>query len=196
MIEVIAGVSIIGGAASVAAVLWGQRMAKRQLPLFEMKGAARTLDARSEARLVGVHPDLVRVVRRAAEMSSIPFFVVEGVRSPEQAYVNWGKGRTEAELRAAGVPVRFAQPGEGKVTWLAHPLGSKHLAQKDGYGHAVDLLNSRANWAWTESFYAVAKAMMGAAAIERVNIRWGADWNRNGKPYEPGEKDSPHFELI
>ena len=37
--------------------------------------------ARDRARLVGVHPDLVRVVEAAAELCPRPFIVVEGLRS-------------------------------------------------------------------------------------------------------------------
>ena len=38
--------------------------------------------ARSEARLEGVHPDLVRVVRAALGHSAVDFTVVEGLRTP------------------------------------------------------------------------------------------------------------------
>ena len=36
------------------------------------------------ARLQGVHPDLVRVIRRAAAETKVPFAVAEGLRSLER----------------------------------------------------------------------------------------------------------------
>ena len=42
------------------------------------------LNQRSVERLHGVHPDLHRVVYRAAEISEHPFIVTEGVR------IEWG----------------------------------------------------------------------------------------------------------
>jgi peptidoglycan L-alanyl-D-glutamate endopeptidase CwlK len=37
--------------------------------------------------------------------------------------------------------------------------------------------------------------MFQAAQELKTTIRWGADWDRDGKPRERGESDSPHFEL-
>lgn len=36
------------------------------------------------------------------------------------------------------------------------------------------------------------------AAIARAigGLRWGGDWDQDGKPFERGEYDSPHFELV
>jgi len=45
-------------------------------------------------------------------------------------------------------------------------------------------------------FDAIATAMFAASAELGVPIRWGADWNRNGKPREWGETDRPHWELA
>jgi hypothetical protein len=41
-----------------------------------------------------------------------------------------------------------------------------------------------------------AVAMFAAAKELGVSIRWGADWDGDGKPRERGESDSPHFELA
>ena len=40
-----------------------------------------TLGSRSLMRLEGVHPDLARVVKRAAAMSDLDFTVLEGLRT-------------------------------------------------------------------------------------------------------------------
>ena len=41
-----------------------------------------TLGVRSKARLKGVHPDLVKVVERAINLTTVDFTVLEGVRDP------------------------------------------------------------------------------------------------------------------
>lgn len=140
------------------------------------------LGSRSRAELKGVHPDLVRVVERAITLSAVDFSVLEGVRTPERQKALYAKGRTK--------------PGP-KVTWT---LISNHFVNpKTGLGHAVDLAPYPVDWEGPvrfPKFDAIAKAMFEAAKIEGVVIRWGADWDRDGKPRERGETDSPHFELV
>jgi peptidoglycan L-alanyl-D-glutamate endopeptidase CwlK len=149
----------------------------------------------SKSRLTGVHPDIAKVVNRAIQITTQDFMVLEGVRSKEQCYINWGKGRSAATLIEAGVPHKYAQPNMSKVTWLRNPLSSKHCLQKDGYGHAVDLVPYPVDWNTLSKFDAIGKAMMTAAKELNVSIRWGADWDRDGKLRERGESDSPHFEI-
>lgn len=130
-------------------------------------------------KLAGVHPDMVRVVKRAIQMTSVDFKVIEGVRTPERQRQLYAQGRTA--------------PGN-VVTWT---LKSNHFINpKTGYGHAVDLLAAPYDWKDTAPFDAVALAMFRAAAAEGVKIRWGADWDQDGKAREKGETDSPHFELA
>jgi peptidoglycan L-alanyl-D-glutamate endopeptidase CwlK len=135
------------------------------------------LGAASQSKLVGVHPDLAKVVRRAIEISPVDFKVIEGVRTPERQRQLYAQGRT------APGPV---------VTWT---LKSNHFKQADGYGHAVDLLPAPYDWKAAGPFDAMAKAMLAAAKELGIGIRWGADWDSDGKPREKGETDSPHFEL-
>lgn len=148
----------------------------------------------SRARLAGVHPDLQRVVMRAIEISSQDFMVLEGVRTPERQRELYGNGRNANELRKAGVNPRLAKPSNAKVTWT---LNSNHFINpKTGKGHAVDLCPYPVDWNTLSKFDAIAKAMMKAADELNIPIRWGADWDRDGKPREKGESDSPHFELA
>lgn len=141
-------------------------------------------------RLEGVHPDLVAVVKRAIELSDVDFAVLEGVRTADQAYINWGKGRTVAQLRAKGVPTKYAQPHLPKVTWLSEPLNSKHIK-----GNAVDLAPLPIDWNNFKRFDQVAKAMKLASEELGVKVKWGADWDGDGIYREKGETDSPHFEI-
>ena len=153
------------------------------------------LGARSLRNLERVHPQLVRVVKRAIQISSQDFMVIEGVRSKEQCWVNYGKGRSAVQCQQAGVPAKYAQPQAAKVTWLRDPLNSKHCIQSDGFGHAVDLVPYPIDWNDLKKFDAIAAAMKQAAKECGVPVRWGADWDNDGKPRERGETDSPHFEL-
>lgn len=125
---------------------------------------------RSEKNLEGVNPALVKVVRRALELSPVDFIVIEGVRTVARQQQLYAQGRTE--------------PGN-VVTWT---MKSKHID-----GNAVDLLPVT-GWDNLASFKAVSKAMFQAASELGVKITWGADWNGNGIQ-EKGETDSPHFEI-
>jgi len=132
-----------------------------------------TLSMRSLARLEGVHPDLVRVVKRAAAMATpaTDFAVLEGVRSNEQMGINYGKGRTRAECEAKGVPGRFAEPAAAKVTWLSNPFLSNHRRREDGYGRAVDLAPFPIDWKNTARFDALAQLMFAAAVGQRLTYK-------------------------
>lgn len=152
---------------------------------------AYSLSTRSIERLRGVDPRLVAVVKRAIELATVDFMVVEGLRSRQQCGINYGRGRTVQECVAKGVDARHARPGLAKVTWLNNPYASKHVV-----GQAVDLLPAPYDWKATGPFDAVNRAMMAAAAELSVAIKWGADWDQDGKPRERGESDSPHWELA
>ena len=148
------------------------------------------LSKRSLSRLAGVDDKLVAVVKRAIEISDVDFMVLEGVRSKEQCMINYGKGRTAAQCVAKGVPAQYANPNAAKVTWLNNPFASKHVT-----GKAVDLVPYPVDWNDLKKFDLIAQAMLQAAKELGVPVRWGADWNNNGKPRERGESDSPHFEI-
>jgi peptidoglycan L-alanyl-D-glutamate endopeptidase CwlK len=162
---------------------------------MERAKVAFDLTPRDLQRLQGVHPELVEVIKHAARIGAVAFMVVEGVRSDEQCFINFGKGRTASQCAAGGCPGRYAQPGANKVTWVGHALSSNHRAKPDGYGHAVDLLPAPYDWKDTKPFDVLAHTMFAAAEILKVPIRWGADWDHDGNPRERGETDSPHFEL-
>lgn len=137
------------------------------------------LSPASIRKLEGVHPDLVRVVKQAIRITNQDFSILEGVRTPERQKKLYAQGRTE--------------PGE-IVTWT---LKSNHFINPEtGYGHAVDIVPYPLDWNDPKKFDAIAKAMFSAAKELKVNLRWGADWDQDGKPREKGESDSPHFELA
>lgn len=130
------------------------------------------LSKRSESRLVGVHPDLVRVVRGAILHSAIDFSVVDGVRSLDlqRQYFRTGKSKT---------------------------MKSRHLVRHPGdYSHAVDLMpygdfdgdgDKEGSWE-REHFYPIVDAMRASAAAAGILIQWGGDCF-------PGFVDMPHWQL-
>ena len=148
------------------------------------------LSQKSLDRLNGVDERLQRVVKRAIQLTKQDFMVLEGVRTREQCMINYGKGRTIAQCEAKGVPAQYANPNAAKVTWLNNPFASKHCD-----GKAVDLVPYPVDWNDLKKFDAIAQAMLQAAKELGVPVRWGADWDGDGKPRERGESDSPHFEI-
>jgi peptidoglycan L-alanyl-D-glutamate endopeptidase CwlK len=79
-----------------------------------------TLSDRSMLKLAGVHPDLVMVIVRAAEMTFQPFIVTEGLRTKERQIelVREGKSRTlnSRHLHGLAVDVGICLP-DGGITW-------------------------------------------------------------------------------
>lgn len=123
------------------------------------------LTDRSLKALKGVHPDLVRVVKRAAEISPTPFIVTEGVRTVAR----------QRELFASGA---------------SKTMASRHLR-----GHAIDfvpVVGGKITWKWP-AFLPVADAFKKAAAELKVPIVWGGDWKtfKDGPHIELSRKAYP-----
>jgi len=124
------------------------------------------LGTASEAKLVGVHPDLVKVVRRAIELSAIDFRVTEGVRTIER----------QRQLVAKGA---------------SQTLRSRHIpgTNRSGKAEAVDvvaLVGGKVAWDWP-LYPRIAAAFKEAAEDLDIPIVWGGDW--------VNFRDGPHFEL-
>jgi peptidoglycan L-alanyl-D-glutamate endopeptidase CwlK len=154
-----------------------------------------SLGQRSLAELQGVHPDLVRVIKRAITITAQDFMVVQGTRTKEEMWANYGKGRTRQECALKGVPVKYSMPGEAKVTWLNNPLMSNHRIMPDGFGHGVDL-GTFPYGGNTKQYRLIWEAMKKAMAIEGVKLRSGIDWDGDNIPMEKGESDLGHYELV
>lgn len=144
------------------------------------------LGKNSLARLQDVHPDLVKVVKRAIQITRVDFAVVQGNRTRDQQMRLYGKGRTASQCEAKGVPASYARPDEAKVTWT---LASNHIG-----GRAVDIapyVDGQITWddngkrgLWPQ----LATAMQSAARELGVAIVWGGSWKQT--------PDRPHFELA
>jgi peptidoglycan L-alanyl-D-glutamate endopeptidase CwlK len=123
------------------------------------------LGERSQLRLKGVHPDLVRVVEHAINLSTIDFTVLEGLRTPERQKL----------LRDAGA---------------SQTLNSRHIT-----GHAVDIgafVDGEVRWDWP-LYHKIATAMKQAAKELNVAIVWGGDWRtfKDGPHFELDRRKYP-----
>lgn len=116
-------------------------------------------------RLQDVHPDLVKVVERAIELTEIDFTVLEGRRTKER----------QAELLKAGATTT---------------MNSRHLT-----GHAVDLgalVGGKVRWDWP-LYYKIADAMKAASAELGIPVEWGGDWKKfkDGPHWQLPHKEYP-----
>lgn len=158
-----------------------------------IKFGKRSLDA-----MTGIHPNLRKVLDKAAEMAeaSEDFMVLQGPRTREQMMENYGKGRTVAELARWKIPASYAQPSAAKVTWLRDPFKSDHRIMEDGFGHAVDLAPYPVDFKDVKRYVQLYHLIMAAARCEGVKLRSGMDWDKDGNLMEKGETDLGHFELV
>ena len=125
------------------------------------------LGKRSKKNLRGVHPDLVKVVKRAIEITNQDFTVTEGLRSETRQRMLFNKGKSKT-------------------------MNSRHLT-----GHAVDLIpypfhgdvdgDGIPNIEDWDQYYPIADAMKQAADELGVSLEWGGDWRTF--------KDGPHYQL-
>jgi len=123
------------------------------------------LTSRDLQRLKGVHPDLMRVIQRAAKDAITEFRVLEGLRSLER----------QKELLAQGA---------------TRTLNSRHLT-----GHAVDLapvIGGVIRWDWP-LYYKLADLVKKSAEACAVPIEWGGDWRtfKDGPHFQLSVKEYP-----
>lgn len=112
-----------------------------------------TLSARSLERLSGAHPDLQKVIKRAADISDLDFTVLEVLRSLER----------QRQLVAKGA---------------SKTMKSRHLPSADGKSRACDIapmIDGQVSWDWP-LYHRLAKIIKQAALEVGVSIEWGGDW--------------------
>jgi peptidoglycan LD-endopeptidase CwlK len=123
------------------------------------------LGARSKQRLKGVHDDLVRVVERAIEITTVDFTVLEGLRTPERQKALYESGASQT-------------------------LNGRHIT-----GHAVDLgawVDGDVRWDWP-LYHKINAAMQEASKLIGVPIEWGGNWRtfKDGPHFQLPRKEYP-----
>ncbi len=106
------------------------------------------LSKRSEDKLVGVDANLVKVVRRAIELTEVDFGITEGLRTKERQALLVADGKSQT-------------------------MNSKHIT-----GRAVDVvayIDGKVSWD-KEHYITISKAFKQAAKELNVAIRWGGDF--------------------
>lgn len=111
------------------------------------------LSEKNLLKLDGAHPDLRKVIVRAAQLSSIDFTILEVVRTVAR----------QKELVAKGA---------------SQTMRSRHIPGADGKSHAVDIApldGGQVSWAWP-TYFKLAPIIKQAAKEMGVPIEWGGDW--------------------
>jgi peptidoglycan LD-endopeptidase CwlK len=111
------------------------------------------LSEKSLIKLDGAHPDLRKVIVRAAQISNIDFTVLEVTRTLAR----------QKELVAKGA---------------SKTMKSRHLPGPDGKSRAVDIApldGGQVSWAWPV-YHKLAPIIKQAAKDVGVSIEWGGDW--------------------
>lgn len=124
------------------------RTGSQELPAVDPVGSRFQLSHAANSRLNGVHPDLVKVVRRLEAIGTVPFTVLEGLRTTAR----------QQELYKSGA---------------SKTLNSRHLT-----GHAVDiapLINGAVSWHWPH-YRELEPVMKRAAKDVGIDVEWGGDW--------------------
>lgn len=134
------------------------------------------LGTKSKQRLIGVHPDLVKVIEKAIINSPIDFTITSGVRTTKEQQALYAQGRNKP-----GSIVTKADGVKNK---------SNHQAKADGFGHAVDFVpyvNGKVDWNTEKYFKVIAEHILDVAESLGVNLEWGGTW---------AFRDLPHVQLA
>ena len=133
------------------------------------------LSKRSLDTMVGVNPNLVKVIKEAIATSPYDFMITQGVRSAKYQNTLYQQGRTIKGLKVTNA--------DGYIKKSNHPR------KIDGFGYAIDfvILNGKVlDWDTEEKYEAAARHILETGHKLGVNLEWGGDWKF---------KDYPHIQL-
>ena len=122
---------------------------------------------KSKQRLKGVDAKLVNVLNELIKVMDVT--IIEGVRSKEkqQEYFKNGKSKIDGVTKKG-----------------MHQLGK-----------AVDLAPYPVDWKNTKRFYYMGGMLRGIAKQLNIKVRWGGDWDSDGKIKDQTFNDLVHIEI-
>lgn len=132
---------------------------------------------REEIKFKTLHPDLLRVVRRAAELMPTPVFMNAHI----DAFMVIQTDRSAAEQ------ARNVKRGASGTLYSRHVIANN----RNGKACAIDMAPVQSNgiipWKRWELFAALNAVMQRAAKELKVPIEWGGNWK--------SPKDGDHWQL-
>jgi peptidoglycan L-alanyl-D-glutamate endopeptidase CwlK len=114
-----------------------------------------------------LHPKLQAIVDEA--IKEIDFKILDAVRGKAAQELAFKLGRTKAH---------FGQSAHNYVPAIA-----------------MDLFPAPYDWDNTQSFINLSKVILRIAKAQGTPVRWGGDWDMDGKINTTGLVDLPHYEL-
>lgn len=134
--------------------------------------------SKSKERLATCHPVLQGIADRAIELTPIDFTIVHG----------WRNQATQDLL---------FQSGASQAPWPT----SRHNHMRDNLpcSLAIDvapIIKGKIPWGDTHCFSVIAGVFFAAATEQEVRLRWGADWDLDGRTTDQTLMDYGHLEII
>ena len=126
--------------------------------------------SRSVRKLETCDDRLIAIAMRALGYGVLDFGIIHGHRGEDEQN-------------------SYYEQGVSQVRWP----DSKHNKQPS---LAFDFINTPVDWNRERDFVVIAGLILQAAKELGIPIRWGGDWNDDGKIYNERFKDLGHIELI
>lgn len=114
-----------------------------------------------------LHPKLQEIVDEA--IKTVDFKILDATR---------GRAAQELAFKKGNTKVHFGQSAHNYVPAIA-----------------MDLFPAPYDWDNTAAFIALWKVIMTIAKAKGIPLRWGGDWEGDGKVNTSGLVDLPHYEL-
>jgi len=116
----------------------------------------------SLAKLEGVHPDLVKVMKEAIKDTPVDFTIDQGTRTTAYQQSLYAKGRTK--------------PGEIVTNADGVKNKSNHQVKSDGYGWAVDLypyVDGKVQYNDVANLRVISAHILATAKCMGIKVDWG-----------------------
>lgn len=138
---------------------------------------------KSSAKLDTCHPVLDQIMRKALEISPYDITIIHGLR-----------GRSlQDRLKAEGKSTK--KYPHSKHNRTDDPL----ITDKFQISDAVDFgpyIDNKIYWGDTHIFAVIAGCIMAAAKELGYKVRWGGDWDSDGKTTDQTLMDYGHIEMV